>query len=76
VSVLRDNQSSARKVIRINNCIHRSIVVFSLCKRGVLLGIGIDEPPVYESNASELEQLEFTTETSWPERRDTCEEGI
>lgn len=65
--MLRDDESSTCKVICINNRIDRSVVVLSLCKSGILLGVGIDKPSMHESNAGELEQLEFTAETSWPE---------
>ena len=63
-------------MICINNRIDGSVVVLSLCKGGILLGLGIDEPSMYESNAGELEQLEFTAETSWPEGRYTGKQWI
>jgi hypothetical protein len=42
----------------------------------MLLRVGIDEPSVYESDARELEELEFTTKTSWSERRDTGKQWV
>lgn len=74
--MLRDDESSTCKVICINNRIDGSVIVLSPCKRGVLLGVGIDEPSMYESYAGELEQFELSAKTSWPERRYTGKQWI
>lgn len=74
--VLRDDEFPTRKVICIHDRIDRGVVVLRLCKRDILLRVWIDEPSMDEPDARELEELEFTTKTSWSERRDTGEQWV